>query len=164
MQDKFDRALSTIDTGKDYCEFLRHLGRALADGSLPEYKLDVTLLAEKMDADEHYKALRSTSYSRTIINRVPEVKAIGNISIKASEDTFAKYYTFTLNKEPRKRVITNDDLPHIKAKAVSKVLKRLIETIPNVMDLQGDELKGAQVAINRYHDMIRRITEEMETD
>lgn len=145
-------------TTKDYCDFLRNLGVKLASGEIAEYKLSLLDLAEKLDGDGYYKVTRGTSYSRTIINRVPEVKAIGAISIKVEETPEDKFYLFTLNRDVKRKVLTNEDVESIERKALAKGLQSLIDQPPRISDLQGDELKGAAIAIERFVALIGKMT------
>lgn len=147
-------------TSKDYCNKLRELGAKLASGDLEEYRLDMTQLAEMMEPDEFMKISKGTSYSRTIINRVPEVKAVGAIRIKVEEDTFAKYYVFTLNRDVRRKVITNDDLPKIESTWRRKFIKQLLQTQPRISDLKGERLEGAAIALERFAAMLNEMTKE----
>lgn len=147
-------------TSKDYCNKLRELGVKLANGELEEYRLDMTQLAEIMPPDEYSKISKGTSYSRTIINRVPEVKAVGAIRIKVEEDKFAKYYVFTLNRDVKRKVITNDDLPKIEASWRAKFIKQLLQTQPRISDLKGEQLEGAAIALERFANMLNEMTKE----
>lgn len=141
-------------TSKMYCDKLRELGVKLANGEIEDYRLDMTQLGENMVADDFAKVSRGTSYSRTIINRVPEVKAVGSISIKVEEDDFAKYYVFTLNRDVKRKVLTNEDVEHIEQKAVAKALRGLMQTMPNIADLSGEKAEGALIMAQRYQAMI----------
>lgn len=147
-------------TTKDYCDWLRELGRRLASGDIEEYKMSLIDLAGMLSGDDCYKITRSSSYSRTIINRVPEVRAAGRVSIKVEETEDDKFYVFSLNRDVKRKVITSEDLPAVQAKAVEKFAARILASMPNVTDMQGDKLAGACEGISRYQDMIRNLVNE----
>ncbi|VCU43609.1 hypothetical protein MAR002J2_00064 [Escherichia phage vB_Eco_mar001J1] len=149
-------------TTKDYCDWLRELGRRLASGDIEEYKMSLIDLAGMLSGDDCYKITRSSSYSRTIINRVPEVRAAGRVSIKVEETEDDKFYVFRMVRESKRKIITPEELPAIKARAIKKLADRLLATIPNIVDLEGDKLAGACEGVSRYQDMIREIIKEEE--
>lgn len=144
-------------TSKDYCNKLRELGVKLASGELEEYRLDMTQLAEIMEPDEYMKISKGTSYSRTIINRVPEVKAAGAVSIKVEEDVFARYYVFKLNRDVKKRILTTDDVADLESKWKTKFIRHLLQTHPRFTDMEGEKLEGAVEMIRRYEEMLNKI-------
>ena len=143
-------------TTKDYCDSLRQLGIKLASGELESYRLSLIDLAENMSGDDHYKVTRSTSYSRTIINRVPEVKAKGSISIKVVETETDKFFEFTLNTDPKRKVLTNSDIAEIEAKCLRRFARRHLNAMPWLADLEGDVLKGAMIGVQRFVEMITK--------
>lgn len=147
-------------TTKDYCDWLRSLGAKLASGEIEEYRMSLLDLAEKLDGDGYYKVTRGTSYSRTIINRVPEVKAVGAISIKVDETPEDKFYVFTLNRDVKRKVLTTEDVDGLKEKWRTKFIAQLLSTQPRITDLQGDELKGAAIALERFAEMIQNMKGE----
>lgn len=141
-------------TTKDYCDFLRNLGVKLASGEIEEYRLSLLDLGERLSGDDFYKVTRGTSYSRTIINRVQEVKAIGAISIKVEETADDKFYVFTLNRDVKRKVLTTEDVEAIERKAVTKALASLVQTMPNIADLAGEKAEGALIMAQRYQALI----------
>ncbi|QVW27698.1 hypothetical protein [Hafnia phage Pocis76] len=151
-------------TSKDYCENLRILGRKLAEGEIEEYRLNITELMEHMNPDDYHKVTKSMSYSRVIINRVPEVKAVGSISIRVDEDELSKYYVFTLRKGQKKRIINEDDLPHVRQVAVNKALRRLIACPPRITDLSEEEMRGAAKVIERYIEVMQSMMKGEDDD
>lgn len=147
-------------TSKDYCEWLRELGRRLASGEIAEHKMSVLDLAGMLNGDDYYKVTKNQAYSRTIINRVPEVKAVGKVRIRTEETEDDKFYVFSLNRDVKRKVITSEDLPAVQAKAVEKFAARILASMPNVTDMQGDKLAGACEGISRYQEMIRNLVNE----
>lgn len=147
-------------TTKQYCDNIRALGKKLASGELDEYRLDLTELSENMDGDDFYKITRNISYTRTTINRVPEVKAAGSISIKIEEDEIARYYVFSINREPKRKVITNDDLPRLEQSWRNRFIKHLLKTTPRITDLEGEKLEGAAIAIERFIALVEDYAKE----
>lgn len=143
-----------MHTSKDYCDNIRELGAKMASGELQEYRLSLTALFEIMEPDDYHKVTKSISYTRTIINRVPEVKAVGSIQIRTEDNGDEKFYVFTLKTGSKKRIITEDDLPHLHNVEVNKALRKLIKNPPRITDLEGEALKGAAIAIERYIETI----------
>ncbi len=65
-------------------------------------------------------------------------------------------------RESKRKIITPEELPAIKARAIKKFADRLLAAIPNIVDLEGDKLAGACEGVSRYQDMIREIIKEEE--
>lgn len=147
-------------TSKDYCDWLRELGRRLASGDIEEHKMSLLDLAGMLNGDDYYKITRNSAYSRTIINRVPEVKAAGTVSIKIEETEDDKFYVFRLNRDAKRKVLTSEDVQAIQAKAVEKIVARILDAMPNITDMEGDKLAGACEGISRFQDMIRKLVNE----
>lgn len=143
----------TDNARKEFCDALRRGATQLAEGKesifIKQFDIEY-LLGESAQGINQ-------SYIRTIMNRVPIVKAIGSVRIKrvSGSDEMPDGYEVTLNREPKRKVITNEDLPEIKARAVRKFAERILGFMPNVMDLEGDERDGAIKGIARYQDMIK---------
>lgn len=146
-------------TTKDYCNWLRALGKRLADGEIEEYRLSLDMLASNHNGDDYYKITKSVSYSRTIINRVPEVKAAGTISIKVEEDNDERFYVFSMNRDAKRKILTSEDVADIEQKTRNKFMQRLLGFMPNVMHLDESERVGAMKGIELYQDMIKKMAE-----
>lgn len=144
-------------TTKDYCNWLRALGKRLADGEIEEYRLSLDILASNHNGDDYYKITKSVSYSRTIINRVPEVKAAGTISIKVEETDDERFYVFRLNRDAKRKVLTSEDVSAIEQKAVAKAMRGLLHTMPNIADLSGEKAEGALIMAQRYQAIIENM-------
>ena len=91
---------------------------------------------------------------------MPEVKAVGKVSIKTvTDDEGVKNIVITINKNPRRKQLTTDDLEVIERKTREKFAKRLMGFMPNVMHLEGDKRDGAIEGIALYQDMIKKMAE-----
>lgn len=97
------------------------------------------------------------SHIRTTMGR--EVRTLGAISVKRMQDPPG--YICTFNPDPKKKAVPSDELPAIKVRAANKALKAIANVMPSLTDLDGEQLKGAMIAIARYQDLIKlNITEE----
>lgn len=145
--------MSVMSTS-EFCGKLREVGVALVSGSSEEVVMPLNYIYGSLSAEDAAKI--SSSYIRTVINRTPGLKEIGAISVKkrTSDDGIDKYH-MTLNRNPNRKVITDKDVPGVKQKAREKLAAELLEVMPNVTDLDGDELAGAVKAIGRYQDLIK---------
>lgn len=142
-------------TTKDYCDHLRRIGKQLAEGEISSYELCWDGLFESLDPDDYDKITKSISYTRTIINRVPEVKVVGRVLVQIDKRDDGKYYVFTMKKGASKKVLVEDDLPHVRQIAVNKALRRLIACPPRISDLSEDEMRGAAIVIERYVEVMQ---------
>ena len=146
---------------KEFCDKLRDAAKkAIVDGNVP---LPLMFIMTKLDPDDARKV--TAGYIRTTVNRVPEVKEAGSISVrKRTNEDGVEYYdlVFVNGVSSRKTVYNKDQVNQAKNKAVNKVVEMLIQLNPNVTDLEGDELAGAMKAIKRYQDLIRTFAQEDE--
>lgn len=145
---------------KELCEKLREAGAALGRGETDEVKLPYGYILNHFGGDFEKANKITAGYIRTIINRVPDVKAGGRASVKREQNEDGILFVITLNKDPKRKVITNDDMPAIEAKIRNKFLKRLLGFMPNITDLQGDALQGAAIGVQRYQEMIKEMMNE----
>lgn len=149
-----------MSTRKEFCDSLRKLAGMLASGKLDTYLMTDWDMAHALG--DEVKGINS-SYIRTIMNRSPDVKAVGTVKvIRSKGDDEAPGFIISLNKEPTRKVVTNDDIPRIQARAVEKFAKSLLERMPNIADLEGDELQGAVKMAGRYQAMIKAEIEQGE--
>ena len=104
----------------------------------------------------------NASYIRMTLNRTPEIKAVGVVSVARTDAALeGDGFRITINRDAKRKVVTSEDVPAIERKAANRVLKKLLEAMPNIADLKGDELQGAATMAERYQAMIRKmITEE----
>lgn len=142
---------------KQFCDGLRKAAAALASGKLETFELTDWGMEQGLAPDDMKKV--NASYIRTIMNRSPDVKAIGTVKVRRVNDDpeLAPGFYITLNREPRRKVLTNDDVAEIEKRAVAKAFAQLLQTIPNITDLSGEKLEGAAVGISRYQAMIDQI-------
>lgn len=141
-----------------FCDTLRDIGRAIGSGERETVFVPEVYLRSRVEGGDTITA----SYMRQIINRVPEVKQKGVISIKRKVTDEGDGFVFTLTEAKSKpRVLTGEEIDEIAEKraekAVSKILNHLVNVMPNITDLEGDKLAGACEAIVRYQDMIRKL-------
>lgn len=142
---------STIEFAAD----MRAAIEKVADGSEPFMRIPLAFIENAIAEPKKI----SQSYIRTTLNRVPCVKAVGKISVKLEENDGAMFYKVTINRDAKRKVITNDDLPAIQARAVNKALQALTDYMPNVTDLEGEQLQGAIIGIQRFQVMIKSMME-----
>lgn len=145
-------------TRKEFCNMLRDIGAAIGGGERDEVSMPLLYIHANVDDGHEITA----AYMRQIINRVPEIKKRGAISIKRSTGDNGCCYVFSLDeKDSKPRVLTGEEIDEIAEKraekAVSKILNHLVNVMPNITDLEGDRLAGACDAIVRYQDMIRKL-------
>ena len=142
-------------------EFTAELEKAIvlvASGEKEEIRFSTGMLTLNVLPEEQHKI--TTAYMRMTLNRVPEVKAVGKVSIKTvTDDEGVKNIVITINKNPRRKQLTTDDLEVIERKAREKLAKRLLGFMPNVMHLEGDKRVGAIEGIALYQDMIKKMAE-----
>lgn len=142
-------------------EFTAELEKAIvlvASGEKEEIRFSTGMLTLNVLPEEQHKI--TTAYMRMTLNRVPEVKAVGKVSIKTvTDDEGVKNIVITINKNPRKKQLTTDDLEVIERKTREKFAKRLLGFMPNVMHLEGDKRDGAIEGIALYQDMIKKMAE-----
>lgn len=139
---------------KEFCDQLREAAKkALAEGGV---KLPFVYIMTKLEPEDARKV--TAGYIRTTVNRVPEVKEAGSISVrKRTNEDGQEFFdlVFVKGVSSRKTVYNKDQVNQAKNKAVNEVVEMLLQLNPNVTDLEGDELAGAMKAIKRYQDLIR---------
>lgn len=145
---------------KELCEKLREAGAALGRGEVDDVRLPYGYILQHFDSDFEKANKITAGYIRTIINRVPEIKAEGRVSVKREQNEDGVVFVITVNRDPKRKVITSQDMPAIEAKIRNKFLKRLLNFIPNITDLQGDALQGAAIGVQRYQEMIKEMMNE----
>ena len=142
-------------------EFTAELEKAIvlvASGEKEEIRFSTGMLTLNVLPEEQHKI--TTAYMRMTLNRVPEVKAVGKVSIKTvTDDEGVKNIVITINKNPRRKQLTTDDLEVIERKACNKFAKRLLGFMPNVMQLDESDRAGAMKGIELYQDMIKKMAE-----
>lgn len=145
-------------TMKDVCDKLREGANILASGERETINVNLDQLSLALDESDVKKL--TPSYVRTIMNRVAAVKEIGSVKITRLDvmkgDDFNGYQV-TLCRESKRKVFTDKDLPGIKQKAVEKAINHILDVMPNISDLDGEQLQGAAISIKRYQDLIRSL-------
>ncbi|EBW6537207.1 hypothetical protein DP733_24310, partial [Salmonella enterica subsp. enterica serovar Agona] len=102
-------------------------------------------------------------YIRTIMNRVPDVKEIGTVSITRTDPVEeAPGFKVAINREAKRQVFTKNDIPALEKRIGERIAKRLLNTMPNITDLEGEQLQGAAIGIKRYQDLIKSMVEQGE--
>ena len=145
-------------------EFTAEMEKAIvlvASGEKEEIRFNAGMMITMLLPDELEKL--TPAYMRTTLNRVPEVKATGKVSIKTETDSDGmKWYVVTVNKNPRKKQLTTDDLESLERKWQAKFIKYLLSVNPKISDLRGEQLEGAAIAIDRFAEMLKSLVQEGE--
>lgn len=145
-------------------EFTAELEKAIvlvASGEKEEIRFSTGMITANVSQEEQGKL--TTAYMRMTLNRVPEVKAVGKVSIKTvTDDDGLTQMVITINRNPRKKQLTTDDLDVLQAKWQAKFIKQLLNTQPRITDLDGDKLAGAAIALERFAEMLKDMIKEDE--
>lgn len=142
-------------------EFTAELEKAIvlvANGEKEEIRFSAGMITANVSPEEQGKL--TTAYMRMTLNRVPEVKAVGKVSIKTvTDEDGLTQIVITINRNPRKKQLTTDDLEAIEHRVKNKFMRRLLDFMPNVMHLEGEAREGAMEGIKLYQDMIRKVAD-----
>lgn len=145
-------------------EFTAELEKAIvlvASGEKEEIRFSTGMITANVSPEEQGKL--TTAYMRMTLNRVPEVKAVGKVSIKTvTDDDGLTQMVITINRNPRKKQLTTDDLDSLHAKWQAKFIKQLLNTQPRITDLDGEKLAGAAIALERFAEMLKDMIKEDE--
>lgn len=145
-------------------EFTAELEKAIvlvASGEKEEIRFSTGMITANVSPEEQGKL--TTAYMRMTLNRVPEVKAVGKVSIKTvTDDDGLTQMVITINRNPRKKQLTTDDLDVLQAKWQAKFIKQLLNTQPRITDLDGEKLAGAAIALERFAEMLKYMIKEDE--
>lgn len=145
-------------------EFTAELEKAIvlvASGEKEEIRFSTGMITANVSPEEQGKL--TTAYMRMTLNRVPEVKAVGKVSIKTvTDDDGLTQMVITINRNPRKKQLTTDDLDFLHAKWQAKFIKQLLNTQPRITDLDGEKLAGAAIALERFAEMLKDMIKEDE--
>lgn len=145
-------------------EFTAELEKAIvlvASGEKEEIRFSTGMITANVSPEEQGKL--TTAYMRMTLNRVPEVKAVGKVSIKTvTDDDGLTQMVITINRNPRKKQLTTDDLDVLQAKWQAKFIKQLLNTQPRITDLDGERLAGAAIALERFASMLNEMIKEDE--
>lgn len=143
-----------------FTEQLRKAAKALASGDKKEIVIPVgyitTQLTGKKSCDN------PSSYVRTTMSRVPEVKAIGTVKIKKSMCTDddsnlfgMEVFTITLSSEKRKTVYSKADVDRIKRHAVAKAAERFMMLSPNLANYAPEEYATVAKVMQELHALVK---------
>lgn len=141
-------------TTKEFCDYLRARAKMLASGEIEELKINMALVNDSL-GDEAKKI--KPSYIRMTMNRVAEIREIGCVKIRRSdpiEDEFDGFIV-TLEREAKRRVFTDKDLPAIRKKANEKLIAQILAFTPDFSHLEDGEIVTATKAVAEYKNMIR---------
>lgn len=142
----------------EFSAWLRSEGVRLANGEIDEIFFSDFQLDQAITESDRGKV--TPTYMRTVLNRVGEIKAAGRVKISRTDGADRPIgFAITINRDFRQKVLTESDIPAIEARVRNKFLKRIMGFMPNVTDLEGEQLKGAMVGIQRYQDMIKQMAE-----
>ena len=137
-----------------FCDTLRDIGRAIGSGERETVFMPEVYLRSRVEGGDTITA----SYMRQIINRVPEVKQKGVISIKRKVTDEGNGFVFTLTEAKSKpRVLTGDDIAKLEIKWRAKFIVQLLKTQPRISDLEGERLEGAAIALERMNEMLNEM-------
>nr|CAI9421007.1 hypothetical protein NTNURWAK_00065 [Escherichia phage morffagbaw] len=137
-----------------FCDTLRDIGRAIGSGERETVFMPEVYLRSRVEGGDTITA----SYMRQIINRVPEVKQKGVISIKRKVTDEGDGFVFTLTEAKSKpRVLTGDDIAKLEIKWRAKFIAQLLKTQPRISDLEGERLEGAAIALERMNEMLNEM-------
>lgn len=145
-------------------EFVHQLETAIIkviEGEHDHVPFDSGTLYANVEAGEHSKLTRQ--YICTTLNRMPEVKAVGKVRMNITRDEGGMtFYKLSINRNPKRKVITNDDVGEIKHKAIKRAVRGFLERPPTVADLEGEQLEGAMIMMRRYNAMFNEFMKEGE--
>lgn len=143
-------------TSKEFCDKLREGVQAMVAGSTPNMRINMAWLDMNIDPNDRQKL--TYQYVRNTMNREAE-KHGKAISIKSDtcDDTGHDFWIATLKDCKKARIVNEKDVPAIQARAVEKFAKQILNFMPNVMHLEGEERNGALEGIALYQKMIREL-------
>lgn len=137
-----------------FCDTLRDIGRAIGSGERETVFMPEVYLRSRVEGGDAITA----SYMRQVVNRVPEVKQKGVISIKRKVTDDGDGFVFALTEAKSKpRVLTGDDIAKLEIKWRAKFIAQLLKTQPRISDLEGERLEGAAIALERMNEMLNEM-------
>ncbi|HAK2374301.1 TPA: hypothetical protein H1940_004731 [Salmonella enterica] len=143
-----------------FAEKLRQAAKALASGDKKEIVIPAGYIATELAGMK--SGDNPSSYVRTTMTRVPEVKAIGTVKIKKStcmdddSDLFGvEVFTITLSSERRKTVYSKADVERIKRRAVAKTAERFMMLSPNLANYAPEEYATIAKVMQELNAMVK---------
>lgn len=145
-------------TAKEFCDKLRESIIKVVNGEEPYIKFPHSTITFNVMPGEREKL--STAYMRTILNRVPEVKAAGRASLKIErDDSGAVLYMITIDRTAKRKIMNETDLAQLERRITARIMKKLINNTPRITDLEGEEREGAIKMIKRYEEKFNEMME-----
>lgn len=146
-------------TSKEFSDWLRGEAARLGNGEIEEIYFSDTQLEMTITPDDLHKI--TASYIRMVVGRVPEIKAVGRASVQRDDGIDRPVgFVITVNREPKRKVFTEEDLPELERKIRNRVLKDLIGRNPKFTDMQDEALAVAVEMIRRYDEMFESMMVE----
>lgn len=143
----------------EFSAMLRGAAVKLANGEEKEMYISDDQLDKVLIEQDRNKV--NASYIRMVINRVPEVKALGRAKITRTDGVDRPVgFLIEINHEPKRKIYTEEDLPALENKIRNKVLKDLIGRNPKFTDMQDEALAVAVEMIRRYDEMFKSMIVE----
>lgn len=141
-------------TSKEFCDQLREAAKKAAGGEV--IKLPISYITAKVNQEDAKKI--NSSYIRTIMNRVPDVKEAGTVSVKKmTRDDGAEYYEIAINKDTKRRVITTNELPSIKEHEREKLIDKIMKVSPDFSHMDDEQALIAMRAVAAFKELIKEV-------
>lgn len=140
-------------TSKEFCEMLRDGIGKVANGEMDELKINIAWLDDNLDPIDRKKI--TYQYTRNTCDREANKygKGIRARTHKCNE-TGNDYWIIQLKGDKKARIVNEKDLPALEERWKRKFIEHLLKLQPRITDLEGDELKGAAIGIERFIAMI----------
>lgn len=146
-------------TSAEFSAWLRSEAVRLANGEIEEVFFSDMQLDSAITENDRKKI--NASYIRTVMNRVSEIKAVGRVKVTRTNGLDNPVgFMITLNREPKRKVYTDEDMPAIKQKIRNQVLRDLVGRNPKFTDMQDEALAVAVEMIRRYDEMFKSMIVE----
>lgn len=143
-------------TAKEFCAQLCQGALQIASGEREEIRFPCMMVGSHVIPDDVAKV--TPSYMRTVINRLPEVKARGRMSIKREvNDEGVRFYVIKLNTDVKRKVLTSNDLEALETKIRAKIGRELLKVMPNIAHLKGERLEGAAEMASLYQEIFKEM-------
>lgn len=146
---------------QSFTDKLRSLAVELANGEREEIRITESLLAIELSGKK--SADNPASYIRMTMNRVPEVKEAGSITIKKkevddteSDDFGVVYYSVKITKSKRKRVYTKAEVAAIRQEERRKTAQKIMEISPSISNYAPEEYAVLARVVSDMHEIIKR--------
>lgn len=145
-------------TSTDFCEKLREGVRSMVNGDLPEIRVNSAWVEQNIDEEDAQKLTPAYLRNITVREAMKFGRSVG-LKTVTDDDTGNRIIIIRLKDSKKARVVNEKDIPHLESQWKRKFIKHLLKTTPRITDLEGDELKGAAIAIERFIAMIEEHAE-----